>query len=214
PRSASSGRSRRHAPAPIEAEPLLTTGQRRWVLSFLAGGVALGLTPALVAPSDEGYWVAFAILPCLVMPLAWFLAGDRPGRRLDAWLLLGKGSGAAQLQNVAALTPAARRALEQAALPALLGAVSRVADGKRAALAAPARRLLATARTRLQDPAAIALLIDHLPATVAALEASHAGAGPLAAALAEALERPGAETATALAAALAAVPDPAAGGAP
>ncbi|WP_419897600.1 hypothetical protein [Roseomonas sp. USHLN139] len=214
PRSAPDRRSRRHAPVPIEAEPLLTTGQRRWVLAFLAGGVALGLTPVLRAPWDSGYWVLFALLPGLVMPLAWFLAGDRLGRRLDAWLLLGNRGGGVQLQDVASMTQAARQALERAALPALLGAVSRVANGKRAELATPARHLLATARARLLDPAAIALLIDHLPATVAALEASHAGAGPLAAALAEALERPGAETAGALATALAAVPDPAAGGAP
>ncbi|WP_159999089.1 hypothetical protein [Roseomonas sp. 18066] len=186
---AASRRSRRHTPAPIAAEPLLSDGQRRWVLALLAGGIGLGLVPVLVPPASPLYWLALGVTPALLMPLAWFLGGERLGRRLDAWLLLGGRRAGAQAQPVAALPPEARRALEQAALPALLGAVSRVANGKRAALAGPARQLLAVARDRLDDPAAIALMIDRLPATVAALEANDDAAGDLATALAQALLR-------------------------
>lgn len=163
--------------------------QRKLVSLLLAVGIALALLPAVVTPAGSLYVILLFILPFAAGGLGWFVGGTNAMAWLDYRLLLsGRAPGAEPLPMVPDLEPAMRAALEQAAIPALLGHLSATANGLRPEMAEPARRLLMAGRVVLMqdDEAAIAMLAHYLPPAIEALEEGRQGAGEHADALAEA----------------------------
>lgn len=180
-------RSASRPPATPPAPATLLTGfQRRAVFGMFGAGLGYLLVGLLLLPHGALFWLAFALAPPALGGLA-ALAGGRLGHRLDAWLTGGGSAKPAWSPPAAtALPEAARRSLQAASVPVLLGealrtsgaAPGRLGDALRGAPAAAPRERQAAGRlaeaaitlwNKAADAATRDVLAQSLPRQVVGL---------------------------------------------
>lgn len=165
-----------------EGAPATLMSDMQRGLAFLLAGMGLTFLAVglFVPPRDALFWVAFCLLPLFVGTIGGII-GTTLGRRLDAWAISsGAPAETVPAQAAAALAEPERRALQVAALPAVLAELASARAGMQPEAKAAATRLLdaaVAAWNAAPDAAAREALARDLPKPVADLLAD----GPAAA---------------------------------
>jgi len=150
----------------------MSAAQRRLLLALLGGAAAMGLVGWAVPPAGAAFWAALLGGAAAGLAFGWWLGGAAAGQRLDRMLLgrFGPPAPAWAPSHPAAMEPAAREALERAAVPMLLSQLQEA--GRSGGAPATVEPLLAMARDIMRHPVPpareIALLVTALPPIVQA----------------------------------------------